>query len=56
MLWLPSPIRGTPRLPLRFIPAMFLRMETNTQPLWADTPGSAYHAARREGKVLYEAA
>jgi uncharacterized protein len=23
---------------------------------WADTPGSVYHAARREGKVLYEAA
>jgi predicted nucleotidyltransferase len=23
---------------------------------WADTAGSVYHAARREGKVLYEAA
>ena len=22
---------------------------------WSDTPGSVYHAARREGKVLYEA-
>ena len=23
---------------------------------WSDTPGSVYHSARREGKVLYEAA
>jgi predicted nucleotidyltransferase len=23
---------------------------------WSDTPGSVYHTARREGKVLYEAA
>ena len=23
---------------------------------WSETPGSVYHAARREGKVVYEAA
>jgi len=23
---------------------------------WSDTPGSVYHTARREGRVLYEAA
>ena len=30
--------------------------ETQAEPLWAVAPGSVYYAAKRDGKVVYEAA
>lgn len=41
--------------PLR-LPVDLLVVSRETFDYWSDTPGNVYHRAKKEGKILYEAA